>query len=116
MAQKYTQVPFILWLMLYGVFLFDATITLTRWVLNGEKWHEGHRKHAYQRLNQVGWSHANVMMGLILINTIISSLVLISYYYAFLTPYLFVVEVAMLIVIYFHIEKLMPQHNVKKTY
>jgi Fuc2NAc and GlcNAc transferase len=115
-AQKYNQVPFILWLMLYGIFLFDATITLIRRVLNGETWHEAHRKHAYQRLNQAGWSHGKVMIGLILINMAISSLVLLSYYYASLTPYLFIVELVMLIVIYLRIEKLLPQNNIKKTY
>ena len=108
-AQKYNQVPFILWLMLYGVFLFDATVTLIRRFLKGEKWHEAHRKHAYQRLNQAGWSHGKVMLGLVLINSIISVLVLIAYYHDFLTPYLFTVELAMFIVIYLRIEKLKPQ-------
>ncbi len=38
------------WLILGGIFLLDATITLVRRAIGGEKWYEAHRTHAYQRL------------------------------------------------------------------
>jgi len=49
-----------IWMILFGVFLFDATITLLRRKLNGENISQAHKKHAYQRLNQSGWSHFKV--------------------------------------------------------
>jgi Fuc2NAc and GlcNAc transferase len=51
---------FWIWIMLFGVFWFDATVTLLRRKLNGEKLSQAHRKHAYQRLTQSGWTHYKV--------------------------------------------------------
>jgi Fuc2NAc and GlcNAc transferase len=53
-----------------SLFLFDATITLIRRYKNGEKITEAHKKHAYQRLVQSGWSHASVTLGLIGFNSL----------------------------------------------
>ena len=36
------------WLILAGVFVVDATTTLIRRVLRGERFYEAHRSHAYQ--------------------------------------------------------------------
>jgi len=38
------------WLILAAVFVTDATVTLVRRMAQGERWHEAHRTHAYQRL------------------------------------------------------------------
>jgi len=56
------QEPSNLWicLILFSVFFFDATITLLRRKLNNEKISQAHKKHAYQRLTQAGWSHFKV--------------------------------------------------------
>jgi Fuc2NAc and GlcNAc transferase len=51
---------FWIWVILFGIFLFDATVTLIRRKLNGEKITQAHKKHAYQRLTQSGWSHYKV--------------------------------------------------------
>ncbi|WP_448632324.1 MULTISPECIES: MraY family glycosyltransferase [Pseudomonas fluorescens group] len=39
---------FFAWLILLGVFIVDATVTLIRRLLRGEKLYEAHRSHAYQ--------------------------------------------------------------------
>ena len=104
-AQKYYQVPFILWLMLYGVFLFDATVTLIRRILRKEQLHLAHRNHAYQRLNQAGWSHKQVLFGLFGINTILTFIVLLANKYPALTLYFSILELFILILIYWLIEK-----------
>lgn len=59
------------WLMVFGVFVFDATTTLIRRVLRGERWYAAHRSHAYQRLTQAGWSHASVTLGVIGVNVLL---------------------------------------------
>jgi UDP-GlcNAc:undecaprenyl-phosphate/decaprenyl-phosphate GlcNAc-1-phosphate transferase len=41
-------------------FLFDTSLTLARRIANREKWWTAHRTHLYQRLTQLGWSHASV--------------------------------------------------------
>jgi len=48
------------WAILVTIFVADATITVARRVLRGEKWYEGHRLHAYQRLSQRWQSHKAV--------------------------------------------------------
>lgn len=49
--------PLLGWVLLLGVFVFDATVTLLRRVARGERWYAAHRSHAYQRLVQSGWTH-----------------------------------------------------------
>ena len=61
---------FWIWIILFGVYWFDATLTLIRRKLNGERLSQAHKKHAYQRLTQAGWSHykvTNYSIGLNLI-------------------------------------------------
>jgi UDP-N-acetylmuramyl pentapeptide phosphotransferase/UDP-N-acetylglucosamine-1-phosphate transferase len=66
---------FWIWITLFAVFWFDATITLIRRKLNGEKLSQAHKKHAYQRLTQSGWSHYKVTNYSIGLNILILGLV-----------------------------------------
>jgi len=59
------------WVMLAAPFWFDASYTLfLRW-RNNEKLSQAHRKHAYQRFVQAGFSHKQVNKYLMIINFII---------------------------------------------
>jgi len=53
---------FLGWMMLLSLFWFDATLTLLRRMKRGEKLSKPHKKHAYQRLNQAGFSHDKVVL------------------------------------------------------
>ena len=64
-----------IWITLFGLFWFDATLTLLRRKLNGEKLSQAHKKHAYQRLNQSGWSHYKVTNWSIGVNMILFMIV-----------------------------------------
>ena len=44
-------------LLVFSPFVVDATITLSRRALRGERVWEAHREHFYQRLVRSGWSH-----------------------------------------------------------
>lgn len=66
---------FWIWIILFGVYWFDATLTLIRRKLNKEKLSEAHKKHAYQRLTQAGWSHYKVTNYSIVLNIILFSIV-----------------------------------------
>lgn len=64
-------ISILIWLILFGLFWFDASLTLFRRYKNGEKLSQAHRKHAYQRLSQSGWGHSKVVMILMLFNSIL---------------------------------------------
>ncbi len=66
------------WIMLTSPFWFDATLTLFRRWKNGEDLSKPHRKHAYQRLVRMGYSHQTVNYFLILIN-ILNIVIIIVY-------------------------------------
>ncbi|QNM91516.1 MraY family glycosyltransferase [Aliarcobacter cryaerophilus] len=54
------SINFWIWIILFGIYWFDATLTLIRRKLNKEKLSQAHKKHGYQRLTQAGWSHYKV--------------------------------------------------------
>ena len=56
------------WLILLGVFIVDATWTLLRRFLRGEKIYEAHRSHAYQHASRFYGSHKTVSLIIGLIN------------------------------------------------
>ncbi len=64
-----------IWIILFGVFWFDATLTLFRRYRNGEKLSEAHKKHAYQRLNQSGYKHDKVVLFSIFVNLVLFCIV-----------------------------------------
>ncbi|MFK5975007.1 MAG: glycosyltransferase family 4 protein [Sulfurovum sp.] len=57
-------------MVLLSLFWFDATITLIRKFRNREKLTQAHKKHAYQRLVQSGWSHSKVTLFALAFNSI----------------------------------------------
>lgn len=56
------------WLILLGVFIVDATLTLMRRLLRGDKVHEPHRSHAYQFASRQFGKHVPVTVAVGLIN------------------------------------------------
>ncbi|WP_434153603.1 MraY family glycosyltransferase [Pseudomonas sp. JZ134] len=56
------------WLILLGVFIVDATYTLFRRLLRGDKIYEAHRSHAYQYASRLYGRHLPVTTAVLLIN------------------------------------------------
>jgi Fuc2NAc and GlcNAc transferase len=77
-SERTGGLPLLLWIILLGIFAFDATVTLTRRVLRGERWYEAHRLHAYQRLVSSGWSHRRVVLGVIGMDAALAGLTVIA--------------------------------------
>ncbi len=48
--------------LVFAPFVLDATVTLLRRALRGEKFWRAHREHNYQRLIQMGWSHRKMAL------------------------------------------------------
>lgn len=73
-SERAGALPLLGWVLLLGVFLFDATATLCRRALRGERWYDAHRSHAYQRAVQGGWRPASVTGAVIAVNLLLGLL------------------------------------------
>ena len=56
------------WLILLGVFIVDATYTLMRRLVRGDKVYEAHRSHAYQFASRHFGRHLPVTLGVVALN------------------------------------------------
>ena len=54
--------PFWVALLIFSPFIVDATVTLLRRLLRGERIWEAHRTHYYQRLVLLGWGHRRTVL------------------------------------------------------
>ena len=79
--------PALVWVLLLGAFVGDATIVLLRRMARRERWYSGHRDHLYQRLVQSGWTHGRVDRALLVLNVVLSLLGMAAWRWrAFLLP------------------------------
>lgn len=58
------------WLILLGVFVLDATFTLLRRLIRGDKVYEAHRSHAYQYASREYGAHLPVTLAVLAINVL----------------------------------------------
>ena len=58
------------WLILLGVFVLDATFTLLRRLMRGDKVYEAHRSHAYQYASREYGAHLPVTLTVLAINVL----------------------------------------------
>ncbi len=75
LADRRAALPAMAWIVLLGVFIGDATLTLLRRVARRERLSEAHRTHTYQRAVQSGWSHARVSGAVMILNVTFAVLV-----------------------------------------
>ncbi len=61
-ADKENFAPLWITVLIFSPVIVDATITLVRRLLAGERVWQAHRSHYYQRLVQVGWGHRRVVL------------------------------------------------------
>jgi Fuc2NAc and GlcNAc transferase len=62
------ELSLVVWLILAGVFLVDATLTLLIRLFRGERWYEAHRSHAFQHASRRWGSHRAVTLSVLAIN------------------------------------------------
>ncbi|MCH9695871.1 MAG: glycosyltransferase family 4 protein [Gammaproteobacteria bacterium] len=58
------------WLILAGIFVVDATVTLSTRMVRRYDWLSAHRDHAYQKASRRYGSHARVTMAVVAINSV----------------------------------------------
>ena len=73
-SERAGAVQLLAWMILLGVFVFDATATLVRRARRGETWHQAHRSHAYQRAARGAGGHARVSGAVVAVNLALASL------------------------------------------
>jgi len=61
------QIPVISLVLLFGVFVFDASVTILRRIYRREKFWLPHRSHYYQRLGLAGIDHAKVVVAAVIL-------------------------------------------------
>lgn len=96
------------WIMLSSPFWFDATYTLFRRWRNRERLSQAHKKHAYQRIAQAGFSHQKVNFYLIGINSIVVIIILLYREFDFLKIALFIISLLFFYFITRLIDKKVP--------
>lgn len=69
-SNRETSVSLWVWLLLLSVFVVDATVTLLRRLLRGEKVYEAHRSHAYQHATTIYESHLKVTLTIAGLNVL----------------------------------------------
>lgn len=85
MGEKNGSAPMLIWAILLAPFFWDATLTLIRRVLAGEKWYEAHCSHVYQQYLQQGNSHGKLALWFCVINvTILWPAALVAWNYQLL--------------------------------
>jgi UDP-N-acetylmuramyl pentapeptide phosphotransferase/UDP-N-acetylglucosamine-1-phosphate transferase len=92
-------------LILTSLFWFDATYTLIRRFLNKENIGQAHRKHAYQRLVQAGFSHQKTVLWAMFINVFLFILVLLMHQMVISMLVGFVISLIFLFVIVYFVNK-----------
>lgn len=80
-AEMSRSVPLIIWIMLLGVFVVDATVTLQIRRSRGKKIYEPHRTHVYQLAVQAGYSHKQVTLSVLFINILLGVLAAVALLY-----------------------------------
>ncbi|NND81959.1 MAG: glycosyltransferase family 4 protein [Gammaproteobacteria bacterium] len=75
------QFPVISFVLLFGVFVTDASLTIARRILRREAFWLPHRSHYYQRLAMTGMSHHKIVISAILLMSICAVLATISLIY-----------------------------------
>ncbi|HAT4461167.1 TPA: glycosyltransferase family 4 protein, partial [Legionella pneumophila] len=103
-AQKNYQIPILYWFILNSLFLFDSTVTLIRRIIKHEKWFSPHKKHAYQRLKQLGINSRFILLGQAIINGSLFLSVMFMHFQFFNLKNLIIIQLCYLSAIYFFIE------------
>lgn len=109
--QNVGTISIIIWIMLTSLFWFDATITLFRRWRNKEVLSKAHKKHAYQRIVQYGFSHQKTVIYSIIINLVILILVFFSIKYPMYILFFLTINVVYLFLILRIVDKNRPFHS-----
>jgi len=97
--QNTASFSIIVFLIISSLFWFDATLTLIRRFRNKEKLAQAHKKHAYQRIVQYGFSHKKTVLMAILVNIVLFVFAYFSFTSKFALAFLSIALVILYLII-----------------
>ena len=100
--------PLLLWGVLLGVFVVDATLTLLRRAMRGEQVSAAHRTHAYQRAVQYGMSHRRVAVLTAMLNLLLFGLAALAWMKPAYTALAVLLACSLLLAAYLIVERRRP--------
>lgn len=104
-SERGNGLPLVLWVVLLGAFAFDATLTLIRRRLRGERLSTPHKRHAYQRLVASGLAHRRVVGSLMALNVLLGGLTVIAWRHPSLLALMLMIATLSLVVVYLVAER-----------
>lgn len=93
------SLPLLVFLIISALFWFDATITILRRFFNREQLTQAHRKHAYQRIVQSGFSHQKTVLLALGINCVLFFLSWAAYRYEGWAYFVFIFTIVFLFIV-----------------
>lgn len=114
-GEKKYHVPALLWVILYGVFWFDSTVTLIRRILHGDKFYQPHKLFTFHRLQLHNWSHRKFIFGAVCVNTGLASFAMLAFYFSQYMLWCLLAVVFVLILIYWLIERIQPMYSINQN-
>lgn len=109
-TERQQSLPLLAWLLIMGVFVFDATVTLVRRLLQRQQLALAHQDHAYQRVVQYGWTHSRTTLMALGLSVLLSMLAAIGVAQSGRMLVSVAVATALLTAIYLALEKVRPMH------
>ncbi len=103
--------PVISFILLFAVFVADASVTILRRLFRREKIWLPHRSHYYQRLANMGFSHSKIVIGLIILMSISSLNASTTLIYRDTIPLSVFLEFILLLSCAFFVEYLESRNN-----
>jgi UDP-N-acetylmuramyl pentapeptide phosphotransferase/UDP-N-acetylglucosamine-1-phosphate transferase len=97
-----------IWIMLTSLFWFDATVTLFRRFKKNEKLSVAHKKHAYQRIVQYGFSHQKTVIWSFIINLAILLLAWLGHRFPTFILLIFCINILILYAVMQLVDKKLP--------
>jgi Fuc2NAc and GlcNAc transferase len=99
-SARENAVALLVWVILGGFFFVDASVTLARRLLRGERVHQAHRTHAYQRLARRWMSHRAATGAVMLVNLVwLLPCALVANFYPTLAAWSVIVGLAPIVVL-----------------
>ncbi len=93
------------WLILFSLFWFDATITLFRRWNNNEQIQMSHKKHAYQRLYQSGFTHDKIVYFSMGLNILLCILAYLSFCFKSFIMLFFLLSIILMYIVVKFVDK-----------
>jgi Fuc2NAc and GlcNAc transferase len=110
-GDSWYHIPISLWVILYSLFWFDATVTLIRRLSRKENIATPHLNHAFHRLHRAGYTTIQILTGAILINAVLAGMTIVLYFNRTWIVSGMVCTIVLLSILYIAIEKIYPMEK-----